>query len=131
MKGISDVIAVLLMLIITIGLAGLAYSYISGVFTARSSVVLSIDAQASQCTSDSIEIYVRNDGTATSPSVTVVATSPAGSTEGTCTISSIDAGTVGSCSITRPSPTGGAGFYTIRATASGASPATGSIYCAS
>lgn len=35
MKAISTIIATLLMLIITIGMASLAYSYISGVFTAR------------------------------------------------------------------------------------------------
>ena len=42
MKAISNVIASLLMLIITIALAGLAYAYITGVFTSRISYTFSL-----------------------------------------------------------------------------------------
>jgi flagellin-like protein len=42
MKGISTVIATLLMLLITIALAGMAYVYISGVFTGRTSKTIAV-----------------------------------------------------------------------------------------
>ncbi len=71
MKGISPVIATLLMLVITIGLAGLAYTYISGVFTAKTAVMLTIDGTASYCDANYIHVFVRNDGTSISENVTV------------------------------------------------------------
>jgi len=65
MKGISAVIATILMLMITIALAGLAYMYISGVFTQRTGVVIEIDETATSCvaTTNAMTIYVRNTGT--------------------------------------------------------------------
>jgi len=130
MKAISDIIAILLMLIITIGLAGLAYSYISGVFTSRTAVVLSIDAAGSSCSSNSgnITVFVRNDGTTTSGSVSVTISGP---NAGTCSPTSgdtIDPGTEKSWTCSRTASY--AGYYTIRATTTG-STATGSVYCAS
>ena len=128
MKGISDVIAVLLMLIITIALAGLAYAYITGVFTSRTAVVLSVDAAGSQCTSNKFNIMVRNDGTAKSGSVTVTITNSSGNSQTCTTIDSIAAGeeTNSTCSRTLT----GAGYYSVRVTTTGAS-ASGTIYCAS
>jgi len=78
MKGISDIIAVLLMLIITIGLAALAYSYISGVFTSRTAVKLSIDADTSSCDKSTFHFVVRNDGSTKSGAVTITVTDPNG-----------------------------------------------------
>jgi len=128
MKGISDVIAMLLMLVITIGLVGLAYSYISGVFTARTAVVLSIVPEASSCTSTTITVAVRNDGTSPSGSVTVTVTNPTGQT-GTCSITSIPAGQQQTCSVTRNSTyMTGSGYYRIVATTAG-STTRGMIYC--
>ncbi len=130
MKGISDIIAILLMLIITVALAGLAYSYISGVFTAKTAVVLSIDGTASSCTSNNgpITVFVRNDGTTNSGTVTVTVTPPTG-TAPTCTsIVSINAGTESSTSCTGRN--GGAGYYQIVASTTG-STARGSVYCPS
>ena len=59
MKGISTIIATLLMLVITIGLAGMAYSYISGVFTARTRTIELIDAFCVGTTGSAI---IRNSG---------------------------------------------------------------------
>ena len=42
MKAISSIIATLLMLVITIALAGFAYSYISGTFTAKTAEIISV-----------------------------------------------------------------------------------------
>jgi len=133
MKGISDVIAMLLMLVITIGLVGLAYSYISGVFTSRTAVVLSIDAENSRCDSNSLVVAVRNDGISPSGSVTVVAYNASG-VSSSCTIPSppgIGPGTFSTCTITRgPGTVSGAGYYRITASTSG-STTSGIIYCAS
>jgi FlaG/FlaF family flagellin (archaellin) len=129
MKGISDVIAMLLMLVITIGLVGLAYSYVSGVFTAKTAVVLNMVSEASSCTPSTINIAVRNDGTTASGSVTVTVTSPGGAS-GSCSITSIQAGQQASCSVSRGTTLTGSGYYRIVASTSG-STAQGMIYCAS
>ena len=133
MKGISDVIAILLMLVVTVGLVGLAYSYISGVFTARTAVVLSIVADASFCNSTTITVAVRNDGTSPSGTVTLSITAPNGanacSSPANPTISSIPPGVQSTASCTRVSGQG-AGYYRIVATTAGSS-ASGMVYCAS
>lgn len=59
MKGISTIIATLLMLIITIALAGMAYTYISGVFTARTRTIELVD---SFCVGTTGSAIVRNLG---------------------------------------------------------------------
>ena len=71
MKGISAIIATLLILLITIGLAGLAYSYISGVFTSKTMTISLVDAY---CTGTDAMFIIRNDGTQTLPSTSVTAT---------------------------------------------------------
>lgn len=63
MKGVSAVIATILMLMITIALAALAYTYISGAFTQATGVVVQIDATATTCSGSAITVYVRNSGT--------------------------------------------------------------------
>lgn len=63
MKGVSTIIATLLMLIITIALAGLAYSYISGLFASRTGKVIDIDTGATFCSGTTITVYVKNEGT--------------------------------------------------------------------
>lgn len=128
-KGISTVIATLLMLVITIALAGFAYTYISSVLQARTAVTL--DILESTCIGNPISVTVRNEGTSPSGTVTVSGTQPDGSTSAgaPCTIATINAGVSGSCSITR---TVGAatGTYRIRVTAGGANPVLGIVYCA-
>ena len=124
MKGISAVIATLIMLIITIGLAGLAYSYISGVFTSKTSVVLSVDG-SSYCNSTHIIAYIRNDGTTTSGAVTVTAYDSNGNQIGTGSIASIASGEMQSTAIARG---GASGFVRIIASTTGAS-ASGYVNC--
>jgi flagellin-like protein len=119
MKGISAVIAVLLLLVITLGLVGLAYGYISGVFTAKTAVVLSIED--AECTVSDITVWVTNDGTTTSGSVDVNVTD-----DGSCSITSIAGGGTESCSTGAGA---GAGYHTVKARTSG-STASGQVYCA-
>ena len=128
MKGVSDVIAVLLMLIITIALAGLAYSYITGVFSSRTSVVLTIDSQASTCSGNTLTVYVRNDGTNNATVTLKYATTPGASPTSTCGSSkTIAPGTEDYFTCTK---SGGAGYYQVIALAPG-STARGQIYCSS
>ena len=57
MKGVSDIISSLLIIVITLGIIGFSYSYISGIFTSKTAYVLTYVA------SNYGEIIVRNDGT--------------------------------------------------------------------
>jgi len=126
MKGISDVIAMLLMLVVTIGLVGLAYSYIMSAFSSRTAVVLNI--ASARCSGNTVTVEVRNDGTQTSGTVTVSLLSPTGSSAGSCTINSIAPQNIGSCSITKT--VSGAGYYQITITSPGvATPPPGGVYC--
>jgi len=63
MKGISAVIATILMLMITIAMAGVAYMYISGIFTQQTGTITDIDESATSCLVTTITVYVRNSGT--------------------------------------------------------------------
>ncbi|MBI4009628.1 MAG: hypothetical protein HY361_00335 [Candidatus Aenigmarchaeota archaeon] len=135
-KGISTVIATLLMLVITIALAGFAYTYLSGVVSSRTGVVL--DILDATCAGDDIDITVRNEGTSPSGTVTVSATDSAGVAAGSCSITSIAPGTSGACpddadtdttvGLDRPNAAT-IGTYRLRASATGASPVTGSAFC--
>jgi flagellin-like protein len=59
MKGISAIIATLMMLLITMALAGMAYMYISGVFTSKTRV---ISLQDAFCVGTTGSVIVRNEG---------------------------------------------------------------------
>jgi len=125
-KGVSTVIATLLMLVITIALVGFAYTYITGTTTARTGVVL--DIIQSSCAGDSITVGVRNEGTAPSALITVSATQPDGTTAaGSCTISSINPGLSGECTANRA--IGGTGTNSLRVSAAGATPVSGTVFC--
>ncbi len=50
MKGISPVIATLLLLVITLGLIGMAYGYISGIFTAKTGKSIDEITGSASCT---------------------------------------------------------------------------------
>ena len=68
MKGVSAIIATILLLMITIGLAGTAYVYISGMMTGKISKAISvIDAKCTLNATGSrygiISLVVSNDGT--------------------------------------------------------------------
>jgi len=64
MKGVSDIIAEILMLVITIGMAGTAYVYISGMLTGKTGQTISMLDYT--CTNTSVRIInmvISNDGT--------------------------------------------------------------------
>jgi len=129
MKAISDVIAMLLMLVVTIGLVGLAYSYITGVFTSRMAVVLSVDPSLTSCASDKVTVYVRNDGNQPSGQVVVNLYYPDGTkVQNDCKIPTIPSGVIENCVI--PKQAGISGNYRIVAVTQGSS-AQGQVYCVS
>ena len=63
MKGISAVIATIMMLVITIALAGVAYLYISGIFTQQTGRIVALDESATFCNTTGVFLYVKNTGT--------------------------------------------------------------------
>lgn len=81
MKGISAVIATILMLMITIALAGAAYFYISSVFTTQ---IQGIEIVDTTCTpgvgAGNVSVTLRNIGTQdiTTSSITIDQLAPAG-----------------------------------------------------
>ncbi len=132
MKGISAVIATILMLMITIALAGMAYMYISGIYTARTGVVARIDETRTSCVSNIVTVYLRNDGTllVAANTITLSGTKPDGTAmtgTGTCNATnSINPGaTAFKCDTTL---TSAQGTGTIRISGTGTS-ATSTIYC--
>lgn len=63
MKGISAIIATILLLLITIALAGTAYMYVSGMLTGK--IQKTISVLSPQCSSNgNISLIISNDGTA-------------------------------------------------------------------
>ena len=131
-KGISTIIASLLMLIITIALAGFAYTYISGVLTQRTSVVLSLYEVSTTCNggTNAITVGVTNDGTnvIALSAITISGTNSAGSaiTSAACAASgNLNAGTTVTCTNT---VTGSDGTNTIVVSGSG-SVARGTVFC--
>ncbi len=132
-KGVSAVIATILMLMITIALAGTAYLYITGIFTAKTSVVLSIDGTASTCNGNPINVVVKNDGTGVASLSSMTITKPDGSILA-CNPAlglpvSINAGSFNNVTCYRPAGSL-SGLYSITVS-TGSSSSTGSLYCAS
>jgi len=144
MKGISAVIATILMLMITIALAGTAYLFISGVFTSRTSVVLSVDGTASLCNPSSLTgangtiiLVVKNDGTGVATAITSSITNPSGGVITTnCSMgtmnftnggNSIPAGQSAFAVCNR---TSGNGLFGVNLVGGG-STSRGSVYCSS
>jgi len=91
----------------------------------RFNVLLSVEA--AHCSPEEITVYMANDGTEASHTVTVTAFRPDGSKENECSIASIEAGARKNCSIARSSGSP-PGIYAITATTSGSS-VKSSVYC--
>ncbi|MCS7123149.1 MAG: archaellin/type IV pilin N-terminal domain-containing protein [Candidatus Aenigmarchaeota archaeon] len=68
MKGVSEVVAMVMMLVITLALAGTAYVFISGAFTRQTQGVEVVD---SYCVGGNVTIQYRNVGTATLANVMI------------------------------------------------------------
>jgi flagellin-like protein len=131
MKGVSAVIATILMLMITIAMAGVAYMYISGIFTSKTGTVVDIDETATSCSGTTITVFVRNTGTIafSKALITLSGTNSAGvaMTGGACTAGTLNAG---AGSLTCGTTLTGASTGNNRIVVSGPSnTVTGSVYC--
>jgi flagellin-like protein len=119
MKGVSTVIATILMLVITISLSAFAYAYMQGMFTREISVVLGID-ESTSCVNNNITVLLDNSGTsiADASKIRISGTAANGTAipETNCTTSAtpvtINSGSTYQCA----NPlVGSAGFNTVRA----------------
>jgi flagellin-like protein len=132
MKGVSAVIATILMLMITIAMAGVAYMYISGIFTSKTGTIVEIDESATSCAGTSITVYVRNTGTIAfdKSKISISGTTSAGGpiASQSCAAGPLNAGAGSSACGNLVALTGTQGNNRI--VVSGPSnTATGSIYC--
>jgi flagellin-like protein len=82
MKGVSTVIATVLMLVITIALAAMAYGVISGMFTTATQ---GIEVTDSFCISGTVTLSIKNIGSTAISSVNCTQTAPSGDTSNPCT----------------------------------------------
>jgi hypothetical protein len=62
-KGISTIIATIILLIITIGLAGTSYLFVSNILSGRMAKVVTV--LGSSCNGTHITLVISNDGTST------------------------------------------------------------------
>ena len=79
MKGISEIIATILMLMITLGISGTAYIFISGAFTQQTQGLELVDAYCQDGAPDVVNIIMRNLGTVavSTSGFAVIQTNPA------------------------------------------------------
>ncbi len=132
MKGISAVIGALIVLIITVALGGLAYTFITGTAGRRIATVLEVDASTTRCVVTTITVGVKNSGTDALPwnTITVSGTNSQGTAIAaqTCTnAGNLAAGDAAACTTTT-AITGTRGTNKISVT-SGISSASGVANC--
>lgn len=65
MKGVSTVIATILMLMIAIGLGAVTAGYVFNWFGTQTATAIELDNVATRCSGTSITVYVKNIGTDT------------------------------------------------------------------
>ena len=78
MKGISEIIATILMLMITLAISGTAYIFISGAFTQQTQGLEVVDAFCQDGSPDVVNLIMRNLGTSSTPTsgFTITQTNP-------------------------------------------------------
>lgn len=123
MKGISEVVAVVLMLMITIALAGMAYMYISGIFTVKTQ---GIEVADSYCTGGTVTFTIRNIGTTNVTSITCTQTAPAGDT---CSLTGVNIAPGTTQSFTETCSGTGGRSCVYRLTPSVGTSIQASVYC--
>ena len=125
MKGISTVVATILMLMITIALAGVAYMYINGVFTTQTSCNLAVNSNTTCIDSTHLSVTLENGGTSTCGAASVAVSNSTG-TIWTCTTGTIGAASTGTCVVTK---TAGAGYYMVVANSGVDTTPRTPVYC--
>ncbi|MBI3412850.1 MAG: hypothetical protein HY051_02090, partial [Candidatus Aenigmarchaeota archaeon] len=62
MKGITPVIALVMLLLITVGIVGGSYAWVSGLLSTSISKAVSIPAGGAYCSGGDVKVYVLNNG---------------------------------------------------------------------
>ncbi len=129
MKGISAVIATILMLMITVAMVGLAYMYISGIFTSRTAQSLSLSSI--DCAGGDIHVMLKNDGTEDieESDIKIYVDEPGPTETADCGTGTLGAGNTTLCSADL-SAESTQGSHTVRIIGP-ANSITGNVYCAS
>jgi FlaG/FlaF family flagellin (archaellin) len=82
MKGVSTVIATILMLMIAVGLAAVTAGYVFNWFSGQTATSIDLDKVATRCVGTTITVYVKNTGTErlTADKITISGNTAAGGT---------------------------------------------------
>src|SRR3989344_4499990 len=62
MKAITPVIALVMLMLITVGIVGIAYSWFSGIFSSQTKNSILIPPGGALCVNNEIKVYVLNNG---------------------------------------------------------------------
>ncbi|MBI2085648.1 MAG: LamG domain-containing protein [Candidatus Aenigmarchaeota archaeon] len=65
MKGITPVIALVMLVLITVGIVGTAYSWFSGLLSSQTKKAISIPSGGAYCSNSEIKVYALNNGDTT------------------------------------------------------------------
>ncbi len=95
-KGITPVIAIVMLVLVTVGIAGVSYSWFSGIFSSQTKKFISIPAGGAYCSGGEIKVYALNNGdTALTASDIIVAQVDGVDVKGTPFFGNMDSGLVG------------------------------------
>jgi len=103
MKGVSEEIATIMLLAVSLSLAGSLYLFINGYFARQATTVELVD---SYCVNNTAYFVVRNGGTSVLTKNSFICTKT-------------DAGCSGNCTVDDTFPSGGAGYVKIYGCSSG------------
>ena len=62
MKAITPVIALVMLMLITVGIVGVSYSWFSGLFSSQTKKFISIPTGGAYCSGGDIRVYALNNG---------------------------------------------------------------------
>ncbi len=64
MKGVTPVISLIMMMLVTVGTVGVSYAWLSGIATVNTEKIITIPPGGAQCYNNKISVVARNSGTA-------------------------------------------------------------------
>ncbi|MFH0889978.1 MAG: LamG domain-containing protein [Candidatus Aenigmatarchaeota archaeon] len=65
MKGITPVISLIMLMLVTVGIVGVSYTWFSGLMASNTEKIITIPPGGAQCYNNKINVIVRNSGTTT------------------------------------------------------------------
>ncbi|MFH0890371.1 MAG: hypothetical protein V1836_04525, partial [Candidatus Aenigmatarchaeota archaeon] len=64
MKGITPVISLIMLMLVTVGIVGVSYTWFSGLMASNTEKIITIPPGGAQCYNSKINVMIRNSGTA-------------------------------------------------------------------